>query len=106
MSPALSLRVRPGVAADIPAVARVYDAAFGKTSVVGLLHPRRDAFPDDAAMAFHRLFHARYWGDEEQILLIAVDTVTDDVVGFACTSSLTPSLLSGVAEPRPVKGND
>jgi len=83
----MPLRVRPGTAADIAAAARVYHAAFGTTSVVELMHPKRHEYPSDVALAIYRLLHARYWGDEEQIFLVVVDSsavnTEEEVIGFA-----------------------
>lgn len=78
----MPITIRPGTAADIPAVARVYLDAFGSQSIMNMIHPRRAEFPDDMVLYAERLFHARYWGDEEQIYTVAVDD-SDKVVGFA-----------------------
>ncbi|KAH6697117.1 acetyltransferase [Plectosphaerella plurivora] len=79
----MPITVRPGTAADIPAAASIFLAAFGPQQMMDLLHPYRSQYPQDMSLWANRFFHARYWGDEEQIFLVAVDDTDNVVKGFA-----------------------
>lgn len=79
----MPITIRRGTAADIPAISSIYLSAFGPQTIMDMLHPRRAQYPEDMTLYANRLFHARYWGDEEQILLVAVDSSTSSIKGFA-----------------------
>lgn len=74
--------LRPGLASDLPAVTRLYRAAFDGDAMLDILFPGRRARPHQLHAYLLRFFQWRWWTPGWS-LRVLVDDVLGVPVGFA-----------------------
>ncbi|KAM0287283.1 hypothetical protein ACHAQH_000598 [Verticillium albo-atrum] len=79
----MPLLIRDGTAADMAALATIFLAAFALEPLISKTHPHADQHPSHLHLYYRRIFEARLWGPEQQVLRVAVDSETDRPVAFA-----------------------
>ncbi|KAL9942539.1 hypothetical protein ACHAO5_007833, partial [Verticillium nonalfalfae] len=79
----MPLLLRDGTAADLAAITTLFLAAFASEPLIARTHPYAAQYPAHPHLYYRRVFEARFWGPEQQILRVAVDAETDRPVAFA-----------------------